>query len=287
MKFYPDLSTANTDTINGSLLDGIGAITQVILSSGTQDFFFRDVTKSSPNHTVTASLIQADVVQTSDNGTGDSPNAAGFNAGTLTNTAVEGTGTAASVELEKQITFTDWDSRSVISGSGGYSVCNGGDVTGNVLVGACTNVWISDISDISNPTLSAIYVTPDTARDVDVAGNYAYVADSFSGGLQIIDISTPNAPSFAASIVGIGTARAVKVQGNYAYVGATDLNIINISDPLNPTLSNTFITGASTILGIDVQGNYVYTGHPTNDKFNIIDVTDELNPTLVSTFVHE
>ncbi|MDP6796866.1 MAG: hypothetical protein QGG33_03490, partial [Candidatus Krumholzibacteria bacterium] len=59
--------------------------------------------------------------------------------------------------------------------------------------------------------------TPGTARSVAVSGNYAYVADGYSG-LQIVDVSDPAAPLIIGSVDTPDTAFGVAVAGNYAYV---------------------------------------------------------------------
>jgi DNA-binding beta-propeller fold protein YncE len=75
---------------------------------------------------------------------------------------------------------------------------------------------IIDISNPSNPVFKGNYDIY-SGRDVQIVGNYAYVADDLSG-LQIIDISNPAAPSLKGNYGTSSYARDVQIVGNYAYV---------------------------------------------------------------------
>ncbi|MFM6288198.1 MAG: LVIVD repeat-containing protein, partial [Dolichospermum sp.] len=87
------------------------------------------------------------------------------------------------------------------------------------------------------PTLVGNYDTSDRAIDVQIVGNYAYVAD-LGSGLQIIDISNPAAPTLVGNYDTSGWAYGVQIVGNYAYVAdyGSGLQIIDISNPTSPTL---------------------------------------------------
>ncbi len=64
------------------------------------------------------------------------------------------------------------------------------------------------------------------------------VAAAHSAGLELVDISQPGA-SFTLSTVALENAWAVRIDGNHAYVadGGGGLAIVDISDPLNASLS--------------------------------------------------
>ncbi len=66
------------------------------------------------------------------------------------------------------------------------------------------------------PTLAGSCDTPDHAHDVFVSGDYAYVADDYSG-LQVIDISDPENPTLVSSY-DTDRATGVFVSSDYAYV---------------------------------------------------------------------
>jgi Ca2+-binding RTX toxin-like protein len=115
---------------------------------------------------------------------------------------------------------------------------------------------------------------------VQVIGNYAYVADSFSG-LQIIDISNPLTPTLKGNYDTSGSAYGVQVVGNYAYVadGEGGLKIIDVSEftnpanqaPTNLTLSNSTVAENQAIN--TVVGNLTTTDPDTGNTFTYSLVT--------------
>jgi hypothetical protein len=72
---------------------------------------------------------------------------------------------------------------------------------------------------------------PGYAEEIDIAGNYAYVADD-QGGLQIVDISDPESTFVAGSYIGIA------VRDTFAYCAVLHsqggIQILNIADPAAP-----------------------------------------------------
>jgi hypothetical protein len=129
------------------------------------------------------------------------------------------------------------------------------------------------------PTLKGNYDTSGSVSGVQVVGNYAYVADGYSG-LQIIDISNPTTPTLKGNYDTSGAAVGVQVVGNYAYVadGGSGLQIIDISNPTTPTLKGNYDVYGS-VFRVQVVGNYAYV---TNYGFGlqIIDISNPTAPTL-------
>jgi hypothetical protein len=131
------------------------------------------------------------------------------------------------------------------------------------------------------PVITGSYITAGPAQGVYVEGNYAYIAEGFSG-LQIIDISNPAAPTLAGSINTPGTALGVHVVGNYAYVadGDAGLQVINISEPATPTLVGSLDTPGWAV-GIYVKN---YCAYVAADELGlqIINISEPATPTLLS-----
>ncbi|MFN9169985.1 MAG: DUF4347 domain-containing protein [Dolichospermum sp.] len=150
-------------------------------------------------------------------------------------------------------------------------------VVGNYAYAVRDRLEIIDISNPTTPTFKGNYDT-DYAYGVQVVGNYAYVADGFSG-LQIIDISNPTTPTLKGNY-DRDYATDVQVVGNYAYVadGDSGLQIIDISNPTNPTLKGNYDTSGSA-QSVQVVGSYAYV---TNYGFGlqIIDISNPTTPTL-------
>ncbi|MDH6098425.1 hypothetical protein NWP21_06125 [Anabaenopsis sp. FSS-46] len=146
-----------------------------------------------------------------------------------------------------------------------------------------SRLQIIDISDPANPTLTGSYTTSGSARDVQVVGNYAYVADS-SAGLQVIDISDPANPTRTGGYDTTGSAMGVQVVGNYAYVADYEagLQIIDISKPTNPTRTGGYDT-TGYAFGVQVVGNYAYVAD-YEAGLQIIDISNPANPTPTGVF---
>ncbi|MFM6623058.1 MAG: hypothetical protein ACKPHZ_16745, partial [Dolichospermum sp.] len=132
------------------------------------------------------------------------------------------------------------------------------------------------------PTLVGNYDTSGYANDVQVVGNYAYVADHDSG-LQIIDISNPTTPTLKGNYDTSGYASGVQIVGNYAYVADnwSGLQIIDISNPAAPTLVGTYDTPGNAI-DVQIVGNYAYVAD-YESGLQIIDISNPAAPTLFGT----
>lgn len=159
-------------------------------------------------------------------------------------------------------------------------------------------VHIMDISDPTAPSPIGSYFTPAMTYDLDVAGNYAFVA-CWWDGLRIIDFSNPASPQMVAHVLGWENdqsipgeeycfAQAVAVQGDYAYVidympfedqDTKGLYIIDISDPANATVINRFADVSSRCWDIAVQGDVAYLAD-SNGGLELINIADPLNPSF-------
>jgi hypothetical protein len=127
-----------------------------------------------------------------------------------------------------------------------------------------------------------------SARDVAVAGNYAYVVSNSSGDdLEIFDISDPTNPTKVGGAEAASSAYGVTVAGNYAYLVAGDnsdegtLEIFDVSDPINPTRV-LVMDVVDQPRALQVVGNTLYlTGYAdsTSDEFEIYDLGGLITPT--------
>ncbi|MHA1111501.1 MAG: hypothetical protein ACTSRE_10400, partial [Promethearchaeota archaeon] len=119
--------------------------------------------------------------------------------------------------------------------------------------------------------------TSGNSYDVQVSGNYAYIADGPSG-LAVVDISTPFSPGATVYYEDTaGEARSVFISGDYAYIAdkGAGFAVMDISDPTNPgTLAVETTNGDA--LGVWVEGDYAYVA--TSNGLNVINVTDPTNP---------
>jgi hypothetical protein len=169
--------------------------------------------------------------------------------------------------------------------------CNFGVTAGEVFGGndgACTvTITNSGFTAIATATVNtftpvalSVLPIPGYANNVDISGNYAYVAAG-SAGLHVVNVSDRFAPVIVATWNTPGNANDVKVSGSLAYVadGTAGLQIINVANPASPTFVGTVDTPfiASRLA---VSGNYVYIADV--QSVQIVDVTNPSNPLIVA-----
>jgi alpha-tubulin suppressor-like RCC1 family protein len=175
--------------------------------------------------------------------------------------------------------------------SSSLAVCNFGVESGKVFGaadGTCTvTVTNSGFSGTASGTvrnftargLSSIAI-PGYANNVDVAGDFAYVAAG-NAGLQVVNVSDPRNPRIVGAADTPGNANDVRIVGNLAFVadGEAGLRIFDISSPANPVLLGAADTpGVAMDVAVFEGRAYVADGE---SGLAVINVTDPATPTLV------
>jgi hypothetical protein len=119
----------------------------------------------------------------------------------------------------------------------------------------------------------------DSARDVAVSGNYAYIvtANSVGSNFHIYDVTRPTNPIFVSAINIPAGLNGVTVSGRYAYVvsdvAGNDFHVIDVSNPSAPVEVGA-INLASTAFDVSVQGRYAYVvTDTTGNDFHVIDIS--------------
>lgn len=140
------------------------------------------------------------------------------------------------------------------------------------------NLTIVNISDPTQPQVVSQISFLDEVKDVDIQGNYCFVACYYSG-LRILDVSNITSPVevgfYKASN---GDARGIDVDGSYAYVANNvNLLIINISDPKNPFKCGQWDYSNGYVNDVVIQGGYAYVSTGMDGILHIIDIS---NPAL-------
>lgn len=161
--------------------------------------------------------------------------------------------------------------------SGNYAFCVNG------YFGSTNTLGVVNVSDPANPFYVGGYKTSGAAYEIDVQGQYAYLA-SYTNGLQIFDISTPTSPVLKGAYRATSPyAGQVSVSENYAYVLDNNdvLQIVDIQNPDSPVLRRTLDLGNITASDSDVfaTGSRVYiaygnSSYPTNNGLWVVDVSD-------------
>jgi hypothetical protein len=147
------------------------------------------------------------------------------------------------------------------------------------------SIW--DVTTPASPALLGSFDPAEdsvySARDVAVAGNYAYVADAVESTLSVISFADPHAPVEVGRWRTPDLAMALAVAGNYAYVAdySAGLRVIDISNPQNPNeVGRCGVSGYS--IDAVVAGNYAYV--TTAESLFVIDVSNPLSPRKIGGF---
>lgn len=180
--------------------------------------------------------------------------------------------------------YTSSDLLVVNFGSPAGMVFAGNDGVANVTV---TNGSFSATVEItvrsSTPSTQGFVSIPGFANNVDVSGNYAYVAAG-STGLQVVDVSDKRAPRVVAALDTPGNANDVRIVGNLAYVadGASGLQIISIVNPLAPVLVG-FVDTPGTAFDIAAAGATCYVADGSGG-LQVVDVSLPATPRIIANF---
>jgi hypothetical protein len=140
------------------------------------------------------------------------------------------------------------------------------DVDGNIAC-AVDNILdemvILDISNPASPTVMSTYTPLGGPLEVDINGDYAFVAD-YNLGILAIDITDPAAPVLLDSITTPGHPYDIVVDGDYAVVAdqSAGVTILDVSDPTNLAIDETLDIGICH--GLTLAGDYIYAAdqHP-------------------------
>ena len=109
------------------------------------------------------------------------------------------------------------------------------------VIGDC-NLTVVDVSDPASPSQTDVVFFPECAKAIDVEGDHAYVAASESG-LRVVDVSDPASVFEVSCCLGPDEAYRVSTSGGIAYVESYQYSIgggywystmVDVSDPFFP-----------------------------------------------------
>jgi hypothetical protein len=122
-------------------------------------------------------------------------------------------------------------------------------------------LYILDITDPANPVFVSRYNgLVSGGYDLDVVGNYAYIAD-MNGGVEVIDVTNKLSPVALGYVSLPDVANAIKVKENQAFVASYingGVQVVDVSDPNNPAIDGFYTRSGCFALGVNVQGNDIY-----------------------------
>jgi Tfp pilus assembly protein PilV len=191
-------------------------------------------------------------------------------------------------------------SNAIVAGSvnpatAGVKVATQGNYAYEVLSATTNNFVIVNISNPAAPSITSTTTFTNTPTNIFVSGNYAYVTTGTNTtSLEIIDITNPAAPVLKSSVsmTAAVAARGVFVSGSYAYVvraasataGANEFTVVNISNPLAPTVAGGYNNDIQ-MNKVYVSGNFAYVAtSSTTQEMLVINITTPATPTLAATY---
>ncbi len=153
--------------------------------------------------------------------------------------------------------------------SGNYVYAGDSSGTGRVTVLNWTNP--------SDPEVGS-FNTPGVPSDIWVSGSYVYVATGTSG-LRVYEVKFT--PSFSAvekdnytpSCMGV---LGVDVSGDYAYLAGGEFSVVNVSDPIYPTLVGDCALPDEGHM-VRISGNYAFVAADTAG-LRVINISDPTDP---------
>jgi hypothetical protein len=157
----------------------------------------------------------------------------------------------------------------------------GGSATVTVTNGGFSVVVPVVVNAFAPKALSFVSL-PGYANDVDVVGNFAFVAAG-SAGLQVVDVTDKHAPSIVGSLALPGNADDVRASAGVVYVAAESAGLISVdaSDPTAPKILGSVAVpgGAQSLV---VKGPLAYVG--TSTGLSVVDVSNPATALVLGSY---
>ncbi len=156
-------------------------------------------------------------------------------------------------------TYTSSDLSIVSFGGNDGEIFGGATGTASVTIANSGKQFVVAVTVESfQPVALSSVAIPGYANNVDVAGDYAFVAAG-GAGLQVVDVSDRVHPAVVAGLDTDGVAIDVRVVGNFAYLadGPGGLKILDVTDPLHPQLAGALDT-AGVAQDLEIQDEFAY-----------------------------
>ncbi len=169
-------------------------------------------------------------------------------------------------------------------GIGSYdtqSYATGVVVEGDYTYVASRHLHILDVSDPAHPTQVG-FLEEGGGRDIAVAGNIAYIPNEW--GLNLVSISDPSHPAELGFVRlweycgAPDAAVGVDVSSIFAYVASENagLEVVDVSNPLSPTLIGAYDSGSSFSQDVAVSGTTAYIAD--THGLQLVNVSDPAHP---------
>lgn len=142
--------------------------------------------------------------------------------------------------------------------------------------------WVVDVRDPARPRVRSVSGLPAAARDIEVAGGFAYLIAGTE--LVIADVRDVTAPILLGSVELGRDAQEVRVANGVAYVagGSDGLLLIDVREPEQPELIAQYPT-ETPAFGVDLAASIAYVAAGVGGVL-LIDVGDPAKPQLLGVY---
>jgi hypothetical protein len=135
---------------------------------------------------------------------------------------------------------------------------------------------IININSLSSPWEEGYWDTPGYANGVCLYGNYVFVADGEEGVSTVIISDPANPVGHSGYMIYPSNVKNVFVEGNYAYACGGEMQIYDISDPIDPWFEGNYSSPGSAE-DVFVFGEYAFLADG-GSGLRIINISNPLNP---------
>lgn len=149
------------------------------------------------------------------------------------------------------------------------------------------DLHILDVSDPTAPSEIGMLQGAGAFRDVDVSGSTAYALEG-QKSLRAIDISNPATPNLLGVVeLATGLGSRLTIANGYAYAATFygGVFVVDVNDPLHPTVVGSLLDVLPTINTRDVQvrGDVLYAADSVEGLL-VVDVADPTSPEVLNAY---
>jgi hypothetical protein len=145
-------------------------------------------------------------------------------------------------------------------------------------------LYVVDVSDPESPSQVSVSATSSLNYDIAVSGYNAYIGTGYPAGLSVWNISNPAYPYQVGFCPTEWWGYGLALSGSYAYLATSyyGLNVIDISNSVNPVEVGNYDMPGGIAEHVDVEGDYAYLAAGFWMHLRIIDVSDPADPEEVA-----
>jgi hypothetical protein len=143
-------------------------------------------------------------------------------------------------------------------------------------------MFVIDVSTPASP--KGLNKNPERGEDdrVFITGDLAFYWDDFPTGVHVLNLANPRIPSRISVLKPNGAPKEIKSMGQYVYMAYFDVDIYDMSNPVNPPhrIFNIQADGKGTAQDIDIQGSL---GYVVTDfgGLHVLNLSNPMNPTTI------